>query len=50
MWRRSRTAGRGQSAGYGRRFIAEQDTCLAVLPIGYGDGWRRGLSATEQRC
>jgi alanine racemase len=34
----------GQSAGYGRRFIAEHDTHLAVLPIGYGDGWRRGLS------
>ena len=34
----------GQSAGYGRRFIAERDTYLAVLPIGYGDGWRRGLS------
>jgi alanine racemase len=35
---------KGQSAGYGRRFIAERDTHLAVLPIGYGDGWRRGLS------
>jgi alanine racemase len=34
----------GESAGYGRRFIAERDTYLAVLPIGYGDGWRRGLS------
>jgi alanine racemase len=34
----------GESAGYGRRFIAERDTVLAVLPIGYGDGWRRGLS------
>jgi alanine racemase len=34
----------GQSAGYGRRFVAERDTHLAVLPIGYGDGWRRGLS------
>ena len=34
----------GQSAGYGRRFIAEHDTKLAVLPIGYGDGFRRGLS------
>jgi alanine racemase len=34
----------GESAGYGRRFIAERDTWLAVLPIGYGDGWRRGLS------
>lgn len=35
---------RGQSAGYGRRFIAERDTLLGVLPIGYGDGWRRALS------
>lgn len=34
----------GQSAGYGRRFIAKADTHLGVLPIGYGDGWRRGLS------
>jgi alanine racemase len=34
----------GQSAGYGRRFIAAQDTWIAVLPIGYGDGWRRALS------
>jgi alanine racemase len=34
----------GESAGYGRRFVAEEDTCLGVLPIGYGDGWRRGLS------
>ena len=34
----------GQSAGYGRRFVAERDTYLGVLPIGYGDGWRRGLS------
>jgi alanine racemase len=34
----------GESAGYGRRFIAERYTHLGVLPIGYGDGWRRGLS------
>ena len=34
----------GQSAGYGRRFIAGHDTVLAVLPIGYGDGWRRALT------
>jgi alanine racemase len=34
----------GESAGYGRQFVAEQDTSLGVLPIGYGDGWRRGLS------
>jgi alanine racemase len=34
----------GESAGYGRRFIAERDTVIAVLPVGYGDGWRRGLT------
>jgi alanine racemase len=34
----------GQSAGYGRRFVAEHDTWVGVVPIGYGDGWRRGLS------
>jgi alanine racemase len=34
----------GDSAGYGRRFVAERDTHLGVIPIGYGDGWRRGLS------
>jgi len=34
----------GESAGYGRQFVADSDTNIAVLPIGYGDGWRRGLS------
>jgi alanine racemase len=34
----------GESAGYGRRFIARQPTELAILPIGYGDGVRRGLT------
>jgi alanine racemase len=34
----------GESAGYGRRFVAERDTWLATIPIGYGDGVRRGLT------
>ncbi len=34
----------GESAGYGRQFVADSDTFIGVLPIGYGDGWRRGLS------
>lgn len=34
----------GESAGYGRRFVAERDTFICLLPIGYGDGWRRNLS------
>ena len=34
----------GQSAGYGRRFVAADDTVLATVPIGYGDGVSRGLT------
>jgi alanine racemase len=34
----------GQSAGYGRRFVAERGTWLGTIPIGYGDGVRRGLT------
>ena len=33
-----------QSAGYGRTFRAREETAIALLPIGYGDGWRRALS------
>jgi alanine racemase len=35
---------RGASAGYGRRWHASADTWVGVLPIGYGDGVRRGLT------
>ena len=31
----------GDSAGYGRRFVATEATELAVVPVGYGDGVRR---------
>ena len=34
----------GESAGYGRRWRAYEPTWLATVPIGYGDGWRRGLT------
>ncbi|MEA2289237.1 MAG: alanine racemase [Solirubrobacteraceae bacterium] len=34
----------GQSAGYGRRYVAERDGLLATLPIGYADGVRRALT------
>jgi alanine racemase len=34
----------GESAGYGRRFVASSETWLATIPIGYGDGVRRGLT------
>ncbi|MFL5908121.1 MAG: alanine racemase [Solirubrobacterales bacterium] len=35
---------RGASAGYGRTWRAPDDTWVGILPIGYGDGVRRGLS------
>ena len=34
----------GESAGYGRRWSAEEESWVGVVPIGYGDGVRRGLS------
>jgi alanine racemase len=34
----------GDSAGYGRRFVATAPTHVATLPIGYGDGVRRALT------
>jgi len=40
----AKTAAPGQSAGYGRRFVAERPTLVGTLPIGYADGVRRGLT------
>jgi alanine racemase len=46
----------GDSAGYGRTWRAREPTWVGVIPIGYGDGWRRGLSnrsevlVAGQRC
>jgi alanine racemase len=34
----------GESAGYGRRFVPDQPTYTATVPIGYGDGVRRSLT------
>lgn len=35
---------KGESVSYGRSFIADKDTTIATIPIGYGDGLFRGLS------
>lgn len=34
----------GDSAGYGRRFVAAEPVPIATIPIGYGDGVRRALT------
>ncbi|MGL2965599.1 bifunctional UDP-N-acetylmuramoyl-tripeptide:D-alanyl-D-alanine ligase/alanine racemase [Flavobacterium sp. XGLA_31] len=36
-----RTIDSGESVGYGRRFVANQQTKIATIPIGYADGIRR---------
>ncbi len=35
---------KGSAVGYGRTFVAPRDSVLALVPIGYGDGYRRALS------
>jgi len=39
----------GESTGYGRRFVAERPTWIGLVPVGYGDGFRRNLTGTEIR-
>ena len=34
----------GDSAGYGRRWIAGRETSIATVPVGYADGIRRALT------
>jgi len=37
----------GESTGYGRRFVAERETWIGIVPVGYADGFRRALTGTE---
>jgi alanine racemase len=39
----------GESTGYGRRFVAERPTWIGLVPVGYGDGFRRDLTGTRVR-
>ena len=38
----------GDSVGYGKIFVADKDCCIAILSIGYADGFPRMLSGKEQ--
>ncbi len=40
---------RGESTGYVRRFVAERDTWIGIVPVGYADGFRRELTGTSVR-
>jgi alanine racemase len=37
----------GESTGYGRRFVAKEGTKVGLVPVGYADGFRRGLTGAE---
>jgi alanine racemase len=37
----------GESTGYGRRFVAERETWIGVVPVGYADGFRRDMTGTD---
>ena len=39
-----RTLQAGETVGYGRTFVAERESRLALLPVGYADGYNRLLS------
>lgn len=39
-----RTIASGESVGYGRSFVAQREMKIAVIPIGYADGFPRSLS------
>jgi alanine racemase len=41
-----RRIGAGDSVGYNATFLAERDMELAILNIGYADGYLRGFSGT----
>ena len=36
----------GETTGYGRRFVAERETWIGLVPVGYADGFRRDLTGT----
>ena len=42
-----RTLAPGESTGYGRRFVARDETRIGVVPVGYADGFRRDMTGTE---
>jgi alanine racemase len=39
----------GESTGYGRRFTAESETWIGIVPVGYADGFRRDMTGTQVR-
>jgi alanine racemase len=43
----AKTLAQGESTGYGRTFVADRPTRIGLVPVGYADGFRRGLTGAE---
>jgi alanine racemase len=43
-----RRVGAGEGVSYGHRFVAERDTVVATVPVGYADGVTRALGLAGQ--
>lgn len=39
-----KTLKKGESVGYSRTFVADKEMSIAIVPVGYADGYRRSLS------
>jgi alanine racemase len=39
----------GESTGYRRGFVAKEPTWVGIVPVGYGDGFRRDMTGTQVR-
>jgi alanine racemase len=39
----------GESTGYRRAYVAQGPTWIGIVPVGYGDGFRRDMTGTEVR-
>jgi len=42
-----KTLERGDSTGYGRRFVATEPTRIGIVPVGYADGFRRDMTGAH---
>jgi alanine racemase len=45
----------GEGTGYGQTYVASEPGWIGIVPVGYGDGFRRDLEGTEvlvgdERC
>ena len=38
---------KGDSTGYGRRYVADEPAWIGVVPVGYADGFRRDMTGTR---